>query len=211
MGRTYYYEDTLPYAANVHSLVHGAGRQIDWTNVPDSYRRGAVLVKLNGAASADDTSITVDALSGAVPADTLLHFGESKEFARTTAAAAAGATSISVEALPSALEDNDEAYYAGTGKKSIPSGKIMAELSGGKVIPRDAVTGAETATSILESTANEDDDAGTTGYGQLVGGVIFENMLPDFSHANFATWQGELETAGVGTGWVWETYSDNTV
>ena len=210
MSRTTYYDEALPFAANEHSLVRGAGRQIDWALVRSSFGGDAVLVKLSAAALADATSISVDALSGAIPAGTLLHFGESKEFARVTAAAAAGATSSTVEALPSALEDNDEAYYwPGNEAKRIPAGTLMAKLSSGKVIPRSAVTGAETATSILESTAINDGMA-DVGHGQIVGGVIFENLLPDFAHASFATWQGELEAAGVGTGWVWETYSDST-
>lgn len=210
MGRTYYYEEALPFVANEHSLVRSPGRQIDWVQVDERYRRSAVLVKLNGAASADATSITVDALLGAIPAGTLLHFGESKEFARVTAAAAIGDTSITVEALPSAIEDNDEAYYGGTGAKVIPAGKIMAELSSGKLIPRDSDNiSSETSTHILEATAVEDDESSDLGHGSLVGGVIYEDMLPDASHASFATWKGELNAVGVGH-FVWQDYADNS-
>lgn len=211
MSRTTYYDEAKPFVANEHSLVRGTGRQIDWTLVPSSFGGDAVLVKLSAAALADATSISVDALSAAVPVGTLLHFGQSKEFAKVTAAAAAGATSITVEALPSALEDNDEAYYwPGREAKRIPAGTIMAKLSSGKIIPRSAVTASETSTSILESTAIEQVGMADVGHGQIVGGVIFEGLLPDYAHASFATWQGELEAAGVGTGWVWEAYSDST-
>lgn len=215
MSRTTYYDEALPFVANEHSLVRGPGRQIDWDLVPNSFGGDAVLVKLSANAAADATSISVDALSGAIPAGTLLHFGESKEFARVTAAAAAGATSITVEALPAAIEDNDEAYYwPGNEAKRIPAGTVMAKLSSGKVIPRSAVTGAETSTSLLESTAVHEPGMADVGHGQIVGGVIFENLLPDWdggSSGNWTdTWKGELETAGVGTGWSWELYSDNT-
>lgn len=214
MSRTTYYDEALPFVANEHSLVRGTGRQIDWTLVPSSFGGDAVLVKLSANAAADATSISVDALSGAIPAGTLLHFGESKEFARVTAAAAAAATSITVEALPAAIEDNDEAYYwPGNEAKRIPAGTVMAKLSSGKVIPRSAVTGSETSTSLLESTAI-DDGMADVGHGQIVGGVIFENLLPDWDGGTSGNWtdtyKDELVAAGVGTGWVWETYSDST-
>ncbi len=98
-------------------------------------RPDAVLVKLNGAAAVNDTSITVDALSGAVPSGTTLHFG-SKKFVITTAAAIAGATTIAVEAVPTIIADNDEAYYAGTREFSIPSGTFI----GRTIAERDAAT-----------------------------------------------------------------------
>lgn len=218
MGWTTEYDDALPFVANEHSLQRAPGRQIAWDNVPPSFGGDAFTVTLAAAAAIDATSLTVVALPGDLPIDTLLHFGEVDEFARLTAPASEGDTTLTVEALPSALEDGDTAtYYPGKEAKRIPAGTIMAALSSGKLIPRSAVTGAETATHILEASANEEDLVGDLGgdnhpgYGVIVGGVIYENLLPDFADADFATWQGELETAGVGTGWVWETYSDDTV
>lgn len=209
MGRTTWY-DTFPgFVAEQASVQRNTGRQIDWTQVPEKHRSSAVLVKLNGAVSVDATSITVDALSGAIPAGTLLHFGESKEFVKVTAAAAAAATTLTVEVVPTALEDNDEAYYGGTGDKVIAAGTVMAELSGGKLVPRVDRPGSETATCILESSASDGDEAAAaSGYGCIVGGVIYENLLPTYSDANWSTIKGELNTAGVGY-FVWETYADN--
>lgn len=98
----------------------------------------AVVVQLNGAASAAAVSITVDALPGAIPSGTLLYFGQTGEYARTTSAAAAGATTIAVEALPAALEDNDTATYSGTSQvKTVPSGTLV----GRTYTERDAGTG----------------------------------------------------------------------
>lgn len=211
MGYTDHYDETLPFVANEHSLVRAPGRQIDWTAVHIRFGGDAVLVKLNGAVSVDDTEITVDALSGAVPANTNLHFGESKEFVRTTAAAAAGATTITVEAVPTALEDNDEAYYwPGSSAKRVPAGTVMAQLSSGKIVPRAYRPGSETATCILESTAVEEAGVNDVGHGVIVGGVIFQNLLPDYANASFSTFKTELSAAGVGIGYVWQTYSDNT-
>lgn len=215
MSRTTYYDEAKPFVANEHSLVRGTGRQIDWDLVPISFGGDAVLVKLSAQAAADATSLSVDALSAAVPAGTLLHFGESKEFARVTAAAAAGATSITVEALPSQIEDNDEAYYwPGREAKRIPAGTVMAKLSSGKVIPRSAVTASETSTSLLESTAIHEPGMADVGHGMIVGGVIFENLLPDWDGGSSGNWtdtyKDELIAAGVGLGWVFESYSDST-
>lgn len=214
MSRSTYYDEAKPFVVNEHSLVRGTGRQIDWTQVPISFGGDAVLVKLSAAALADATSISVDALSAAVPAGTLLHFGQSKEFAKVTAAAAAAATSITVEALPSALEDNDEAYYwPGREAKRIPAGTVMAKLSSGKVIPRSAVTASETSTGILESTAYEEVGMADVGHSQIVGGVIFENLLPDWDGGTSGNWtdtyKDELIAAGVGS-FVFELYSDST-
>lgn len=101
----------------------------------------SVLVKLSAAAAADAVSIAVDALTNTqgnafIPSGTNLYFGESKEFARTTADADQGDVAITVQALPSALEDNDEARYAGTGtkKKFVPSGTLV----GRTIVERDA-------------------------------------------------------------------------
>jgi hypothetical protein len=85
----------------------------------------AVVVKANGAAAAAAESITVDALTGPIPAGTNLYFG-SGEFARLTEDAATGDTSIAVEALVAGIEDNDEARYSTyPDTKFIPSGTLV--------------------------------------------------------------------------------------
>lgn len=213
MGWTSYYEEVLPYVANEHSLVRGPGRQIAWASVPESFGRDAFQVTTSAQANAAATSISVDALEGDIPAGTMLFFGQAGEYARLTADADAGDTSLTVEALPAQIESGDSATYnPGASTKMIPAGTVMAELASGQIVPRSAVTGAETATHILESTAVYGDETGGAGYGVIVGGAIFENMLPDYADGEpWDTYKGELETAGVGTGWHWSTYADNTV
>lgn len=205
-----HYEKTLPFVANEHSLVRAPGRQIDWVAVGDGYGGDAFTVTLDAAAEVDDDTLTVVALPGPIPAGAVLYFGADK-FARVTAAADAGDTELAVEELVTAIADESTAtYYPGRMSKSIPAGTIMAELSNGKIVPR-AGSGSDTATCILESTAVEGDTTGHAGYGVIVGGAIFSNLLPDAGHASFDTWIGELETAGVGTGYHWATYGDDTV
>ncbi len=87
-------------------------------------------------AAANATAVPVDALTGPIPAGTLLDFG-GKKFARLSAAAAAAAVSLAVDAIATALVDRDTATYKGLGKKSIPSGTAL----GRTVAERDAGTG----------------------------------------------------------------------
>jgi len=77
-------------------------------------------------------------------------------------------------------------------------------VSNGKLIPRRDVAargnalGTETAVGILIGQANESDRSDAlTGYGLLLGGVVYNNLLPDFGHANLATWKTELEAAAL--------------
>lgn len=211
MGRTYTYDSLPGFVVDPHSINRNSGRQIDWDAVGEGYRSSAFTVKANVTSAQGATALTVDALPGPLKAGTILRFGAS-EFAYLTADSAAGDTSLDVEALVNAIEDNDEAIYPGTGDKSIPAGTIMAELSSGKLIPRASVTASETSTCILATTAAENDGIGNgnLAYGCIVGGVIYENLLPDYTHASYATWKGELDNPSVGTGWTWETYEDDS-
>jgi len=89
------------------------------------YAVDAVKVVVGAAgAAANATSVPVDALLGPIPDNALLDFG-GKKFARLNGAAAEGATSLTVDALATALVDDDTAMYAGVGKKSVPSGTLI--------------------------------------------------------------------------------------
>lgn len=218
MSWTDYTVSTAGFIVDHGSVDRDTGRQIDWANVPDTFKGAtSYTVTLNDAAAAEgDTSITVEALPVAIPAGTVLDFGEHsvdtvQMLAKTTAAAASGATSLTVEPLGHGIEDDATATYTTPttrDKKHIPAGTFMAELSGGKIIPRSAVTGAETAIGLLATNATEDAAYNAkTGFGLLCGGVFYDNLLPDYGHANLATWKTELDAAGTGVSW--RTYADN--
>jgi hypothetical protein len=99
-----------------------------------------------------------------------------------------------------------------TGQKVIPAGTLVVEADDGskKVWPRTNETGALTASMILATNAIEGElDAALSGYGFIVGGVIYANLLPDYSHPDFATWWGEL--VATGTGWSRQAYGDDRV
>lgn len=108
-------------------------------------------------------------------------------------------------------DDVPDSYLGDDGKKQLPAGTIVSELSNpaGKIVPRaDEVEYAGAAIGILRTAAVEDDDvAAMSGYGVIVGGVIFQNLLPDFGDGAIATMKTELNAVGVGN-FVWETYAD---
>lgn len=156
--------------------------------------QGGILVKANGAALADATTIAVDALSGPIPAGALLIFGAytSKKFARLTVAAAAGATSLTVNPIPTALADNDEAVYSKYGKVFIPSGTVV----GRTIAERDAGNNWGPAVSTddeISLTLHDVEDVAVNDNVELIreksGVQIAENYLP-----NWTTLAGALKT-----------------
>lgn len=93
---------------------------------------------------------------------------------------------------------------------SLPAGSIMAVLSSGKLAWAGDPPGAETATHILLTDANQDDEAASlSGYATIVGGVIYSNLLPDSGETDFSDWLDELAAVGVGN-FSWQTAADNT-
>lgn len=92
------------------------------------------------------------------------------------------------------------------GRKYLLAGTVVgAALGAGKLRPRVVTTNP--AIGILETNAYETDrDAALSGYGVILGGVIYENLLPTALDAATRT---ELNTANVGTGFAFRTYADN--
>lgn len=88
------------------------------------------------------------------------------------------------------------------GNQYVPGGTIMARLASGLVIPRVDVDldpapgdqlGTETAEGLLIGEANVADKTDAlTGYGLLLGGVVYENLLPDAEAEDLDDWKTEL-------------------
>lgn len=97
------------------------------------------------------------------------------------------------------------------GNQYVLGGTIMARLASGKVIPRVDVDldpapgdqlGTETAVGLLIGEANTADKTDAlTGYGLLLGGVVYENLLPDAEEADLDDWKTEL-----GARFIFETH-----
>ena len=89
-----------------------------------------------------------------------------------------------------------------TGKKWVPAGTAVGTLLGsGKASPRVVTTNP--AAGILETDAHQDAPFDSVGYGLIVGGVLYENLLPDASGTPktlAAAVKNELNAAGTGFG-----------
>jgi hypothetical protein len=96
-----------------------------------------------------------------------------------------------------------------TGKKEIPAGKIMVELTTGlgigKLVPNDATSAAAATKAVLLHTSAQEDEkqAAESGYGTLVGGNIYENLLPDAAGGPPRVISGALKTLlNAGGQWI---------
>ena len=161
-----------------NALVPGGAR----LNTAGFAGEGAVAVTVGVAGAAQGaTTVPVAALSGPIPAGTILPFGGAK-FARLSAAAAAAATSLAVDAIPTALVSGDTASYLGTDKKNIPAGTPIGR------------TLAERNASVPYGPAEATDDeiflsyhdvTGATGNADVElyrhGRIVKENFLPGFA------------------------------
>ena len=202
-----------PFVADPKSGVRMPGKQIDWDRIPESYRQGDTATVTVGSAGAaiDDTTVPVDALTVAMPVGTLLDFG-GKKTARLTAPAAVGATSITVSALAAALVDNDVATYMyGRGAKLLKAGTVVgnALTSGGAVSLRVVTTNP--AIGILETDAIEGaEEQGLTGQSIIVGGVFYENLLPEATGSPAVLASAvKTELNANGSGFAFVQYADN--
>lgn len=173
----------------------------------------AQVARLSAAAIAGATTLTVYPLDGTIANSTTALFPGGTIQARVTANAAAGATSLTVDELQFIIADDSTATLEGTDDYTVLAGTVMAELSGGKLVPRAIIPGSETAVGLLESNATESDrSAALSGYGVIIGGVIYENLLPDANGGSTinSTYKTELQVAGVGTGFAWAAYADDS-
>jgi len=92
------------------------------------------------------------------------------------------------------------------GNKMVSAGTIMSRETDGFTPAKDAATAVS---AILEASAyaHEQSNDALSGYGMIVGGVIYDNLLPDAGEVNFATWKTALEA--YGNGFTWITYGDS--
>jgi hypothetical protein len=142
----------------------------------------AVLVTVGAAGAAQGAvAVPVAALTGAIPAGTVLYFGGAK-VAVLSAPAAAGAVALAVNALPTALVNADAATYMGSTNKYIPSGTAF----GRTFAERDALTPFGPAAAgddevFLNYFAVEDATHIDDVEFYRPNNVVYENFLPNFA------------------------------
>lgn len=200
-----------PFVADWDSVDRDTGHTIDWDSVGEEYRTtpgGTVEVAAN--ALADATSVDVLPLPIDLASGTVLAFGGDK-YATLTAAANAGEESITVAALVTALADGDTALVKGSGLKVIPAGTRMGDAgTNGRIYPRVDTTNP--AKMILATPATEPNGTSNVrGYGVILGGVIYENLLPGAAGDPKVILTAEkTELAAAGTGFSFKQYRDST-
>jgi hypothetical protein len=99
-------------------------------------------------------------------------------------------------------------YLNEAGRKVLPAGTVVGTLLGsGKISPRVVTTNP--AVGIMATAAVEgEDSAAATGYGIFLGGVFYENLLPDESGGTLPS-AIKTELNANGTGFAFRTYSDD--
>ena len=92
------------------------------------------------------------------------------------------------------------------GVNRIREGTIVGERANGYIVPLIGATGEPAPFGILISSAHRESRSDAkTGYGVIVGGVIYENLLAEYGEVGFEAARDAL----VGTGFVFETYEDD--
>lgn len=99
-----------------------------------------------------------------------------------------------------------DAFKNADGKKHLPSGSALAATgAAGQVSPRAA---ASPAIGLLETDATEDSPwAAKSGYGVIIGGAVYETLLPDADNGVLAA-AVKAELNAAGTGFAFLAYSD---
>jgi len=131
-------------------------------------------------------SITVEPLTVALPAGTVLDFEGAGKFALLTAAAAVGAETLVVEALPETIADEDEATYSVTvtdaAPVTVPSGTVVgrtfAEAAAGTALGPAAAGDDQVyivCFDVYDVATNNDAEC------YRPGSIVKENFLPGWS------------------------------
>lgn len=207
MGRTNYQVSRPGFIADAASIARNNGRQIDFNRVPDSYKDG------DGNKVVDGSTIVSELGSGKVMprVDTKASITNLTEDGTGTATATTSSDHGYEVGDEVEISGADVSAYNGTWiVASVPTSTTFTfdGVEGGPVDDTSGATSIIKALGILWGTARENSkNAGYTGQGVIVGGVIYKNLLADHGDSDFATFLSELKAAG--TGFVFEDYSDN--
>lgn len=153
----------------------------------------------------------MDAIEFAIPAGTMLYFGQLGEQVRVSANAAAGATTLTVDADHTAIENDDEATVYGSGYKMIPAGTRMGDAgTNGRMYPR--VETSNPAKFVLATNAREDGEYGAAqSYGVSRAGILNENLMPGATGTPKTIPAAEkTELAAAGCHFTFKQYRDST-
>ncbi len=103
-----------------------------------------------------------------------------------------------------------DTFKNASGDKVLPAGTIIGEARGeGRVSPRAAATNPATGVMATPAVENSKSDS-LSGYGVIIGGALYENMLPDAAGTP-AVLPADVKTElqATGTGYSFEQYGDS--
>lgn len=182
------------------------GRQVDFDRVPASFENADGNKELPGA------TVVSELGSGKV-------VPRSSQKAAITNLTEDGSGTATATAADHGYEAGDEVKITGADVDAYNGTWTIASVPDADTFTFDGVEGGPAddgsgATAVIESsgillaTALEGDtEDAISGYGLVIGGVVFKNMLEESDNSDFDTWLSELKEAG--TGFAFETYSDD--
>jgi hypothetical protein len=180
------------------------GRQIDFDRVPDSFKNAdakkevpaATVVSEVGSGKVvprSSTKGTVSNLTQSAGTATATQTAHGYETGDVVTISGATQAEYNGDHQITVVDADTYTFAVDSGATTPATGTITAHIK---------------ATAILLATAIEGDDVDAiSGHGVVLGGVIFKNLLEEDDNSDFDTWLSELKEAG--TGFVFETYSDN--
>lgn len=203
--RNEYDVSRLGFVVDPNSIVKNFGRKINWDGVVDVDAKGNkqiiggafVSQKGGGVVPRKDAEVAITALT--------------EDGAGTATATAAG----------HGYQVGDKITITGAAVADYNGDWVVASVPTDDTFTFDGVTGTPAddnggatsiskAIGILYEGINEAErERNLAGQAILIGGVIYENLLPDSGDSDFDSFKSEANSAG--NGFTWETYSDNRV
>ncbi|MDZ7658073.1 hypothetical protein [Fodinibius sp.] len=182
------------------------GRQVDFSRVPTSFENADGNKELPGG------TVVSELGSGKV-------VPRSSTKAAITNLTEDGTGTATATAADHGYEVGDEIKITGAGVDAYNGTWTIATVPDADTFTFDGVSGSPAddgsgatavivAMGILLATALQGDTQDAiSGYGLVIGGVVFKNLLEEDGNSDFDTWLSELKENG--TGFVFESYSDD--
>jgi hypothetical protein len=194
------------------SIARFQGRQVDWAKIPSSLTRFLPTGQTKKRIAAGTVcGVTADGLL--VPRVVAIAL-TSVVVASNVATATLNGHTIKV---------GDRLILAGANLSYVNGEKVIASVpnantftfpaTGADATATGTITASYAAACLIETAADEGDAAASrSGYGCIIGGAIFENLLPDASGTPAvlpAAYKTELAVDGIATGFAWRSYADS--
>lgn len=202
MGRVEHTVSRPSFIADPNSITRNQGRQANWAQTPDSYKDA------NGNKVIKPGTIVSMKGGGFIPR---------KNASQSITGITRSSQTATATKVAHGYQNGDVVTISGATQTEY-NGDFIITVTGADTFtftvagsPATPATGTIIATSkaigILESYAHQNSQVDAkTGYGIIIGGVVFGNQLTDSGEGDFAAWKTELQSAG--TGFAFETYQN---